>query len=93
MTDTNVFRKKVVKNMTKISQLMMEIEDLNHRLVDKYDKDDYNHYFNECLPCGGDGYPFGLSFDEQILAINSWVEQIEDMIQRETDNTCIKERR
>ena len=63
MTDANVFRKKVVKNMTKISQLMMEIEDLNHRLVDKYDRDDYNHYFTKCLPCGGDGYPFGLSFD------------------------------
>lgn len=89
MTDENIFRKKVVKNMIKISQLMKEIENLNDKLVDKYDKDDCNYYFNECLPCGGEGYPFALSFDEQIWEIDSWVEQIEDMIQKEPDNTHI----
>lgn len=75
--DVDIFRKKVVDNMKQVVRLMLEIEDLNTELTNKYDESDAGYFFNNYLPCGQE-YPFNLSFDEQISQIDGWVKCIED---------------
>lgn len=74
--DAQMFKRKVINNMQQVSKLMKEILELNDELVSKHDMLDARHFFNKYLPCGGEGYPFDLSFDEQINAIDNWIELI-----------------